>query len=255
MGAAGRTLDESGGAGAAEPVRVMVVDDHELFRSGLRRLLEGEPALTVVADACSGEEAVERARALHPDVVVLDVNMPDMSGIEATKGILAVSPASAVLMLSISDAGEDVLGAVLAGASGYLLKDAPLPEIVAAIRAAAVGDAIIAPRVAGGLLARLRDRGPAAPPAPTAPELSEREAHVLKLLVAGCDNAAIGEQLHLSPSTIKHHVSSILEKLGVENRIQAAVLAVRRGLVDETASDAARRRGHGTAGDGAGRSG
>jgi two-component system nitrate/nitrite response regulator NarL len=233
----------------------MVVDDHELFRSGLRRLLENEAGMTVVADARRGAEAVQRARELRPDVVVLDVNMPDMNGIDATRRILQASPATAVIMLTISDAGDDVLNAVLAGASGYLLKDAPLPEIISAIRAAGAGQSMIAPRVAGGLLARLRDHGPTAPPAQAAPELSEREAHVLKLLVAGCDNVEIGANLHLSSSTIKHHISSILEKLGVENRIQAAVLAVRRGLVDELASDAARRRGHDTPGDGGGRSG
>jgi len=253
MGEAGRTLDESGGADAAEPLRVMVVDDHDLFRSGLRRLLESEPELQVVADARRGDEAVQRAGELRPDVVVMDVNMPGMSGIEATRALLDVSPRTAVLMLTISDADDEVLGAVLAGASGYLLKDAPLPEIVSAIRAAGAGDSTIAPRVAGGLLSRLRDQGPGQPATPAAPDLSEREIHVLTLLVAGCDNAEIGAHLHLSGSTIKHHVSSILEKLGVDNRIQAAVLAVRRGLVDERAGDATRRARRGTKADGDGR--
>jgi two-component system nitrate/nitrite response regulator NarL len=219
----------------------MVVDDHELFRSGLRRLLENEAGMTVVADARRGAEAVQRARELRPDVVVLDVNMPDMNGIDATRGILQASPATAVIMLTISDAGDDVLNAVLAGASGYLLKDAPLPEIISAIRAAGAGESMIAPRVAGGLLDRLRDHGPDTPAASVAPELSEREVEVLTLLVAGYDNVGIGSHVHLSASTIKHHVSSILDKLGVDNRIQAAVLAVRRGLVDERASDEERR--------------
>ncbi|MBA3747364.1 MAG: response regulator transcription factor, partial [Solirubrobacterales bacterium] len=149
-------MDESGGAGVAEPLRVMVVDDHDLFRSGLRRLLDGDPDLTVIADARRGDEAVERAAELRPDVVVMDLNMPGMTGIEATRRILEVSPDSAVLVLTINDADDDVLDAVLAGASGYLLKDAKLPEIVGAIRAAAIGESMIAPRVAGSLLARLR---------------------------------------------------------------------------------------------------
>ena len=229
------------GPNAHESLRLMVVDDHELFRSGLRRLLENEAGMTVVADARRGAEAVQRARELRPDVVVLDVNMPDMNGIDATRGILQASPATAVIMLTISDAGDDVLNAVLAGASGYLLKDAPLPEIISAIRAAGAGESMIAPRVAGGLLDRLRDHGPDTPAASVAPELSEREVEVLTLLVAGYDNVGIGSHVHLSASTIKHHVSSILDKLGVDNRIQAAVLAVRRGLVDERASDEERR--------------
>lgn len=224
-----------------EVLRVMVADDHDLFRSGLRRLLESEVGLTVVADARRGHEAVALAGDLHPDVVVMDVNLPDISGIEATRAILDISPTTAVLMLTISDAGDDVLAAVLAGACGYLLKDAPLAEIVSAIRAAGAGQATIAPRVAGGLLAHLRDHGPAERASRIAPGLSDRELHVLTLLVEGCDNVEIGARLHLSSSTIKHHVSSILEKLGVENRIQAAVLAVRRGFVDERAGHPARR--------------
>ncbi|MBA3747695.1 MAG: response regulator transcription factor [Solirubrobacterales bacterium] len=234
MGEAGRTLDESGGAGVAEPLRVMVVDDHDLFRSGLRRLLESEPGLELVADARRGDEAVQLAGGLRPDVVVMDVNMPGMSGIEATRALLVVSPQTKVLMLTISDADDEVLDAVLAGASGYLLKDATLPDIIRAIRAAAAGQSMIAPSVAGGLLARLRRHGSREPlEHPLKSQLTEREHEVLKLLVEGCDNIEIGVRLHLSPSTIKHHVSSILLKLGVDNRIQAAVLAVRRGLIDE----------------------
>jgi len=216
------------------PLRVIVVDDHDLFRSGLRRLLDEHEELDVVADARRGDEAVAWAAELRPDVVVMDINMPGMSGVEATRGVLAASPASAVLMLTVTSDESAVLDAVLAGASGYLLKDATLPEIVRGIRAAAAGQSLIAPSVAGDLLARLRRHGtPDAPPPPAAPELSPRELDVLRLVVAGCDNAEIGRRLHLSASTIKHHVSSTLEKLGVENRIQAAVLAVRLDLIDD----------------------
>jgi two-component system nitrate/nitrite response regulator NarL len=211
----------------------MVVDDHDLFRSGLRRLLDDEPGLTVVADARRGDEAVERAADLRPDVVVMDINMPGMSGIDATRALLARSPESAVLMLTISEAQDDVLNSVLAGASGYLVKDATLPQIISAIRATGAGESIISPRVSGTLLARLRRHGLRDERRPLAAELSERELDVLALLVAGSDNGEIGRQLHLSASTVKHHVSNMLEKLGVANRIQAAVLAVQLGLVDE----------------------
>lgn len=219
--------------GAAGPLRVMVVDDHDLFRSGLRRLLDAEPGLQVVSDECRGEEAVQRAAELRPNVVVMDIRMPGMSGIDATRALLEASPDTAVLMLTISESEDDVLGSVLAGASGYLTKDATLPQIVSAIRATSAGESIIAPRVAGALLARLRRHGAAGREAPGAAQLSERELDVLRLLVAGSDTGEISQQLQLSPSTVKHHISSMLEKLGAENRIQAAVLAVRLGLVDE----------------------
>lgn len=211
----------------------MIVDDHYLFRSGLRRLLDNEPGLQVVADESRGDEAVKRAAELRPNVIVMDVRMPGMSGIDATRALLEASPESAVLMLTISESEDDVLNSVLAGASGYLLKDATLPQIVSAIRATSIGESIIAPRVAGALLARLRRHRPAEPERPIAAELSERELDVLRLLVAGSDTSQIGRKLQLSSSTVKHHVSSMLEKLGVENRVQAAVLAVRLGLVDE----------------------
>jgi DNA-binding NarL/FixJ family response regulator len=220
-------------AHADAPLRVMVVDDHDLFRSGLRRLLDADDALQVVGEARRGDEAVRRATELQPQVIVMDVNMPGMSGIEATRAILEATRGTAVLMLTVSDADDEVLDAVLAGASGYLLKDATLPDIVSAIRAAAAGQSLIAPSVTGTLLERLRRHGPREDESPPPSDLSERELDVLRLLVKGHDNNEIGRRLHLSPSTIKHHVSSILEKLGVENRIQAAVLAVRRGLVDE----------------------
>lgn len=217
------------------PVRVIVVDDHDLFRIGLRRLLEDQDGLEVVGDARRGDEAVQRAAELRPDVVVMDVNMPGMSGVQATRALRELSPLTAVLMLTVSVDEDAVLDAVLAGASGYLLKDATLPEIVRGIRAAAEGQSLIAPAVAGSLLARLRRHGPPDAPAPALTELSPRELEVLRLVVAGCENRDIGRRLNLSAGTVKHHVSSALTKLGVDNRIQAAVLAVRSGLVDEHA--------------------
>jgi DNA-binding NarL/FixJ family response regulator len=219
----------------AATVRVMVVDDHDLFRTGLRRLLEDHDGLAVVADARRGDEAVQLAGELRPDVVVMDINMPGMSGIESTRALQELSPTPAVLMLTISADEDSVLDAVLAGASGYLLKDTPLPEIVRGIRAAAAGESLIAPAVAGSLLARLRRHGPPDAPPASDPGLSARELEVLGFMVAGCENSEIGRRLHLSASTVKSHVSNTLEKLGVENRVQAAVLAVRLGLVDEPA--------------------
>jgi DNA-binding NarL/FixJ family response regulator len=223
-------------SGEQEAVRVLVVDDYDLFRSGLCRLFGQSDGITVVADARSGDDAVRRAAELLPDVVVMDVNMPGISGVEATRRLLEVSPHSAVLMLTATDDEENVLDAVLAGASGYLLKDAKLSEIVRGVRAAATGQSLIAPRVAGSLLARLRSPTPRKQPEQKPLALSPRELDVLRLLVAGCETIEIGRRMHLSPSTIKHHVSSTFEKLGVENRVQAAVMAVRQGLVGDESS-------------------
>lgn len=217
--------------GEGDQIRIMVVDDHDLFRTGLRRLLDEEPGLRVVAEARSGEEALRHASELRPQVVVMDVGMPGMSGVEATRRLLAAKPPPGVLMLTVSDSDEVVLDAILGGAAGYLLKDAPLSEIVRGVRATAAGESLIAPSVSGSLLARLRRHDPhQAPDAP--PRLSPRELEVLRLMVEGYGNSEIGRHLHLSPSTIKNQVSSTLDKLGVENRIQAAVLAVRLGLLD-----------------------
>lgn len=223
-----------------EAVRVLVVDDHDLFRTGLCRLIGQEDGLTVVADARCGDDAVRHAAALLPDVVVMDVNMPGIDGVEATRRLLEVSPQSTVLMLTATNDEEKVLDAVLAGASGYLLKNAKLSEIVRGVRSAAAGQSLIAPSVAGSLLARLRRYAPhEQEPERTPPPLTPRELDVLALLVAGCETIEIGRRLHLSPSTVKHHLSSTLDKLGVENRVQAAVMAVRRGLVgDEPAPPA-----------------
>jgi DNA-binding NarL/FixJ family response regulator len=222
----------SAASGAPGGTRVLIVDDHDLFRTGLRSLLE-EQGLEV-ADAASGESALARLRSFRPDVVVMDVNMPGMSGIVATRRLLEQSPATSVLMLTVTSADDRVLEAVRAGASGYLLKDAELDEIVAGISAAAAGRTAIDPQVAATLVAHARQTAPTAPeesPTPL-PRLSVRERDVLVLLAEGCDNAEIARRLFVSPSTVKNHVSRLLEKLGVENRVQAAVYATRHGLVD-----------------------
>ena len=217
-----------------DALRVLVVDDHELFRTGLRALLEEEGF--VVADAPSGETALETLPAFGPDVIVMDVNMPGISGVEATARAVAAMPAVGVVMLTINRDDQRVLEAVRAGALGYLLKDAELDEIVTGIRDAAGGRPVFAPAAAGAMMAEVR-RGapPAAEPATPAAValLTARERAVLGLLARGCDNTEIGERLFVSPSTVKHHVSHVLEKLGVENRFQAAAFAIRNGLADD----------------------
>jgi DNA-binding NarL/FixJ family response regulator len=223
----------SGKEGSTQ-IRVLVVDDHDLFRTGLRSLLEEEGF--AVADSSGGEAAIRRAASFHPDVVVMDMNMPGMSGIEATPLVLEAAPAASVLMLTIATDDSRVFDAIRAGASGYLLKDAELSDIVAGVRAAAAGHSAIAPRVAGALLASVRERDAeqTGGPVPSWIELSARERSVLELLTRGCDNGEIAQRLFLSQSTVKSHISRLLDKLGVDNRVQAATFAVRNGLVETT---------------------
>ena len=215
----------------AEPIRVIVVDDHDLLRKGLRDLLT-EHGLRVVGEAGDGADAVRLVAHAAPDVVIMDLNMPRMSGIEATRRLAEVAPSCRVLVLTVSSDDETVADAIAAGASGYLLKDASGDEIAAGVRAAADGEALISPRIAARLLERLRPaEGPGAPGGARGAELTDREIEVLRLLAAGRDNAEIAQELFISPRTVKNHISSILAKLHVDNRIQAAVYAVRKGLV------------------------
>jgi two-component system, NarL family, response regulator LiaR len=213
-------------------IRVLLVDDHDVFRHGLAQLL-GDEGLDVVAQANGGEAGVRLAHELAPDVVLMDLAMPGMDGVEATRAIAVAADAPAVVVLTLSDDDASMLEALLAGAAGYLLKDATLEQIVAAVQAAAAGDAVIPPRVAPELLRRLRAAEPARAVTTDgdAVELSEREHEVLRLIVEGHDNAAIAAELFISPNTVKSHVASIFGKLGVESRLQASVQALRRGLV------------------------
>jgi NarL family two-component system response regulator LiaR len=214
----------------AARVRVLVVDDHDLFRTGLRALLEEEGF--EVADAVGGAAGVRRARGFGPDVVMMDVNMPGMSGVEATPLMLEVVPDASILMLTIAAGKTDVLDAIRAGASGYLLKGAELSEIVTAIRAAAAGHSTISARVAGHLVRSVRtsDPGLSTDSSPQEHGLSAREREVLTLVTDGCDNAEIAGRLYMSLSTVKNHVSRVLDKLGVNNRVQAATFATRERL-------------------------
>jgi DNA-binding NarL/FixJ family response regulator len=210
-------------------VRVVLVDDHDLFRSGLRELLE-ERGVDVVAEAADGETAVEAVREAAPDVVVMDIAMPGVSGIEATKLVRATAPATKVIMLTVSADEREVEDAIYAGACGYVLKSAAVEEIVAGIGAAAAGEALLSPRIAAGILERVREAAPDPPESPAAP-LTEREREVLALMAEGRSNADIADALFISPHTVKTHVSNILAKLEAQTRIEAAVKAARRRLL------------------------
>ncbi len=211
-------------------LRVLVVDDHDLFRTGLRTLLEHEGYKLV--DAPSADEALAVARSFRPEVVIQDVNLAGASGIDAARMLLVEHPDAAVLMLTVVADHDQVMDAIRAGACGYLLKDAEMPEIVAGIEAAAAGHAAISPRVATGVLTSVRAGDAAAPPATPTAALSSRERAVLALLVDGYHNAEIASRLHLSPSTVKNHVARVFEKLGVASRVEAATFAVRHELLD-----------------------
>ncbi len=226
---------------AAEPgdaLRVVLADDHHLFREGLRGMLEAA-GMVVVGEASDGIEAVTLARELTPDIVVIDLNMPNYSGIEATRRIVTARPDSQILILTVSTDNEDVLKALAAGASSYLLKDAKLEDLVGGIRQAASGHAVLSHDIAQALMTRVRadaaataeEQGANQQEDPAKSTLTARETEVLKLIATGADNAAIGRELSISPHTVKQYVANIFEKLGVRSRVQAAVHAVRSGLV------------------------
>jgi len=229
-----RTMATDPAGHAEEPngdlLRVMLVDDHDLFRTGLRNLLE-EEGVHIVAEAPDGNAALQLVRELAPDVVVMDLNMPGMNGIEATREITRVAPLTRVLVLTISDQDADVLDAIVAGACGYLMKDSSIQDLMEGIRAASVGESLISPHIASKVLQRIRAASVDAGGTMARPELSDRETEVLRLIANGKDNAEIARDLHISPKTVKNHISNILMKLQIENRIQAAVYAVRSGLV------------------------
>jgi DNA-binding NarL/FixJ family response regulator len=212
----------------AEPVRVVVADDHPLCRRGLVSILTAAD-IEVVAEAESGESAISAAEQEAPDVVLMDLRMPGLSGIGATRILIERRPATRVLVLTASAQEEDVTDAILAGACGYVLKDGPVEELIAAVHTVAGGQALIAPRIASMLLQRIRKQAPSG--GAPAHELSARELQVLSLLTAGKENSEIGEALFISPRTARNHVSNILTKLQVENRVQAAVRAVHDGIL------------------------
>jgi DNA-binding NarL/FixJ family response regulator len=224
-------VPESENHDGSDAIRVLIVDDHDLFRTGLRNLLE-EQGVHVVGEAASGSEAVRIVAEIAPDVVVMDLNMPGITGVEATRQIVGRAPLTRVVVLTISDQDGDVMDAILAGACGYLLKDASVQELMQGIRSAAIGESLISPTIAAKVLRHVRSSStrPEIERAIRA-ELSEREIDVLKLIANGTDNAQIAAELHISPKTVKNHISNILMKLQIDNRIQAAVYAVRSGIV------------------------
>lgn len=213
-------------------IRVVICDDQDLVRDGLQAILSTAPGIEVVGEASNGIDVVEVVRATKPDVVLMDLKMPGTTGVQATREVLAASEDTRVLVLTTYDAPEWVLDAIRAGAAGYLLKDTPRERLVDAIRGTAEGRTHLDPAIAGQLMTRVAAPGPQPSPGPVAEDLSERELDVLRLLGKGLTNAEIADRLYLSEGTVRNYVSAVLAKLGVADRTQAAVLAVRHGLAD-----------------------
>jgi DNA-binding NarL/FixJ family response regulator len=219
----------------APPIRILLVDDQPLLRAGFRMILEAEPDLVVVADAADGEEAIAEAGRHSPDVVLMDIRMPRVDGVEATRRIAGIGAAGPprVLILTTFHLDEYVVEAIRAGASGFLLKDAPPEDLVAAIRIVAAGEALLAPSVTRRLLDTFArtSRGPSPLVGRLLATLTERELEVLRLVAGGLSNAEIADRLILGEATIKTHVSRVLMKLGLRDRVQAVVLAYEAGVV------------------------
>jgi DNA-binding NarL/FixJ family response regulator len=209
-------------------VRVLIADDHPVFRFGLRALLESEPDFEVVGEATTGDEAVALAESLEPDVVLMDINMPGVNGIDATRRILQANPRVGVLVITMFD-DDSLFAAMRAGARGYLLKGAEGDETLRAIRAMANGEAIFSPAVAQRLTTFFSSPASSAP-SPSFPELTGRELEVLALIAEGYTNTIIAERLSLSPKTVRNHVSNVFSKLQVADRAEAIVRARAAGL-------------------------
>ena len=217
-----------------ERLRVLVVDDHALFRRGLQMVLKQEPDLDVVGEAGDGMEAVEKAQEMMPDVILMDVRMPGQSGIQATRQIKELLPHVKILMLTISDEEADLYDAIKAGASGYLLKEISIEDVAEAVRSVWAGQSRISPSMASKLLtefAAISKRAEERQQLP-APRLTEREMEVLKLVAQGLNNRDIAAQLFISENTVKNHIRNILEKLHLHSRMEAVVYAVREKLLE-----------------------
>ncbi len=218
--------------GEPEPIRVIIVDDQELFRRGLTMLMDAETGLDVVGEAGDGQTGIELASRVAPDVVLLDVRMPKVSGIEACVAIKETVPAAKILMLTVSDEESDLYEAVKSGANGYLLKDSSIEEVAQAIRVVADGQSLISPSMAVKLIDEFKqmskpDRGQT-----STFRLTERELEVLRLVAQGLNNKDIAKRLFISENTVKNHVRNLLEKLQLHSRMEAVLYAVREKLVD-----------------------
>ena len=219
-----------------EPVRVLVVDDHTLFRRGIVTVLANQQNISVVGEAVNGLEAIDKAEALVPDVIVMDLNMPQCSGLEATQALQAKMPQVSILVLTVSDNEADLFHAIKFGATGYILKNTEPEELVQAIHHIAQGGVIVSPMMAAKLLAEFRGLGTDAMAKKTAEEednLSPREDEVLRLVSQGATNKEIADSLFISENTVKTHLRNIMDKLHLANRSQAAAYAVKRGLVPD----------------------
>jgi two-component system nitrate/nitrite response regulator NarL len=214
------------------PIRVLLVDDHSLFRSGIRLLLQRQPGFEVVGEAADGLEGIKRAKSLQPDVVLLDLHMPGISGREAVRAITEEAPDAQVLMLTVSEEAEDLVDTLRNGARGYMLKNSDIADLTEAIRRAARGEAVMSPQLTAKLVSGLQSLGreaQAAPPNET-DALSPREKEILSLLARGASNKEMARDLGVSESTVKMHLRHILKKLNLSSRVQAAVYAVEHGL-------------------------
>ena len=214
-----------------ETISVLLVDDHTLFRSGVRSLLQRHPRFDVVGEAADGVDGVKRALQLQPDVILLDLNMPGMSGVETLQLILQDRPGTAVIMLTVSEEAEDLAAALQAGARGYLIKNIDADYLIRAVERAAAGESVLAESLAGKLFAHVQRGGARpAPPPSELDKLTPREREILACLARGESNKLIARVLDLAESTVKIHVQNILKKLGLTSRVQAAVFAVENGL-------------------------
>jgi DNA-binding NarL/FixJ family response regulator len=213
-------------------IRVLVADDQSMVRAGFRMLLSGEADIEVVAEASNGLEAVEKAARLQPTVILMDIRMPELDGLEATRRILAANAQARVLILTTFDLDDYIYEALRAGASGFVLKDDPPEQLIAAIHTVAGGDALLSPAVTRRVISRFTHIPRPTPPAGLE-ELTPREAEILRLIAQGLSNAEIGKQLFISETTVKTHVTHLLAKLNLRDRVQAVVLAYQAGLVAE----------------------
>jgi DNA-binding NarL/FixJ family response regulator len=212
-------------------IRVLVADDQSMVRAGFRMLLAGEEDIEVVAEASNGKEAVEKAARFDPTVVLMDIRMPELDGLEATRRILAADPDARVLVLTTFDLDEYVYEALRAGASGFVLKDDPPEQLIAAVRTVAAGDALLSPAVTKRVIGAFT-RMPRPTPPRELDDLSAREREVFRLVARGLSNAQIGKELFIGETTVKTHVTHILSKLGLHDRVQAVVLAYQTGVFD-----------------------